>query len=101
MTGGLWLRLAAATLLAVASGPVGGVAARAADEVPYNSKLELNGGGRAFEGTDGYLTLGGLAGIGLDPDYEQGLGFVELQGHQLLEGDRAYNATLGYRWADW
>ena len=98
---GMGPRLAAATLLAVASGPVGGAAVLAADEVPYNSKLELNGGGRAFEGTDGYLTLGGLAGIGLDPDYEQGLGFVELQGHQLLEGDRAYNATLGYRWADW
>ena len=98
---GMGPRLAAATLLAVASGPVGGAAVLAADEVPYNSKLELNAGGRAFEGTDGYLTLGGLAGVGLDPDYEQGFAFLDLRGHQLIEGDQAYNAALGYRWADW
>ena len=53
---GMGPRLAAATLLAVASGPVGVAAVLAADEVPYNSKLELNAGGRAFEGTGGYLT---------------------------------------------
>ncbi len=97
---GAWPQIAAAALLALAGVLQVGEAVRA-DEVPFNSKFEVNAGGKAFEGTDGYLTLGGLAGLPLDRDYENGMAFVDLEGHQLLEGDRAYNASLGYRWADW
>lgn len=100
MQSGGWPRHAAAALLALAGVLQVGEAVRA-DDVPFNSKFEVNAGGKAFEGTDGYLTLGGLAGLPLGRDYEDGMAFVDLEGHQLLEGDHAYNASLGYRWADW
>ena len=75
--------------------------AAGAKDPAFNTRLDVKGGDADIEGTNGYVTLGGLAGVGLDRDYEKGMVFLDLAGHYTFEGDPAFNAALGYRYADW
>jgi len=98
----LWAQRRLATALFVFAGGCGCLPlAASADEIPFNTRLEVQGGEAGIEGTNGYVTLGGLAGVGLDRDYEDGMVFLDLAGHYSFEGDPAFNAALGYRYADW
>ena len=97
---GFWGRAAAAVMLA-ATAAADSIAAQGAEQVPFNTRLDVEGGDADIEGTNGYVTLGGLAGVGLDRDYEKGMVFLDLAGHYTFEGDPAFNAALGYRYADW